>query len=294
MADRYRNRDSWREREDEPYRREYDVDRQAEQLSADRPAGYSEYESSVGQMGEQGYGRSDYQPDSRFEYGYERDERFSRPGGGYARSRDDHRRDSGYRSRGEYNYGPARVTNNQGRGFSSFTSEDQGGRDFVAGGSRPYGGYGRGLGSGSARYASGYYESEPQRGHTDAYRDRGFWDRAGDEVASWFGDDDAARRREMDHSGRGPQGYTRSDERILEDACDRLTDDRGVDARNISVTAESGEITLDGTVNTLWEKRRAEDCVQPITGVRHVQNNLRLAEPDMRAGSSEGSAGKRS
>ncbi len=29
-------------------------------------------------------------------------------------------------------------------------------------------------------------------------RDRGFFDRAGDEVRSWFGDDDAERRREMD------------------------------------------------------------------------------------------------
>ena len=29
--------------------------------------------------------------------------------------------------------------------------------------------------------------------------DRGFWDRASDEVASWFGDDDAERRRRQDH-----------------------------------------------------------------------------------------------
>ena len=28
--------------------------------------------------------------------------------------------------------------------------------------------------------------------------ERGFWDRAGDEVASWFGDDDAERRRNED------------------------------------------------------------------------------------------------
>jgi len=30
--------------------------------------------------------------------------------------------------------------------------------------------------------------------------DRGFWDRASDEVASWFGDDEAERRRRQDHS----------------------------------------------------------------------------------------------
>jgi hypothetical protein len=35
--------------------------------------------------------------------------------------------------------------------------------------------------------------------------ERGFWDRASDEVASWFGDDDAERRRRQD---------TRRDERM--------------------------------------------------------------------------------
>ena len=128
---------------------------------------------------------------------------------------------------------------------------------------------------------TGYDERSP-RDH-----DRGFFERAGDEIASWFGDEDAAHRREMDHRGRGPNNYKRSDERILEDACDRLTEDRGVDARNISVTAQDSEITLDGTVNTLWEKRRAEDCVQQVSGIAHVQNNLRLSQPEMRAGTTQ-------
>ena len=37
-------------------------------------------------------------------------------------------------------------------------------------------------------------------------------------------------------------------------------------------------ITLDGTVPTRDQKRRAEDCVEDISGVRHVQNNLRVQE----------------
>lgn len=46
--------------------------------------------------------------------------------------------------------------------------------------------------------------------------DRGFWDRASDEVASWFGDDDAERRREQDRmreereGGYSPHGRDRS------------------------------------------------------------------------------------
>ena len=42
------------------------------------------------------------------------------------------------------------------------------------------------------------------RGESDHGRDgRGFFERAGDEVASWFGDDDAGRRREQDERGSG-------------------------------------------------------------------------------------------
>src|SRR5690606_13938578 len=76
----------------------------------------------------------------------------------------------------------------------------------------------------------------------------------------------------------GPKDYTRSDERIREDANDRLTDDPRIDASNITVTVESGEITLNGTIDSRAEKRRAEDVVERISGVKHVQNNLRVAE----------------
>ena len=41
--------------------------------------------------------------------------------------------------------------------------------------------------------------------------DRGFFERAGDEISSWFGDDEAERRREMDErSGGGWRGDTRA------------------------------------------------------------------------------------
>lgn len=135
-------------------------------------------------------------------------------------------------------------------------------------------GYGAGAGQGygadyrSHGYASGRSESDG----------RGFWDRASDEVASWFGDEDAARRREQDHRGRGPKGYVRSDERIRDDANDRLTEDWRVDASNVTVTVKDGEITLDGTVGSREEKRRAEDVVDGISGLKHVQNNLRVQQ----------------
>jgi hypothetical protein len=97
-----------------------------------------------------------------------------------------------------------------------------------------------------------------------------------------MGDEEAERRRRMDETrsyyGRGPRGYTRSDERIKEDVSDRLTDDWYVDASEIEVTVNNGEVTLSGTVDSRQAKRRAEDIVDDISGVRHVQNNLRVRQ----------------
>jgi osmotically-inducible protein OsmY len=161
---------------------------------------------------------------------------------------------------------------NGGRSVRSFTADDSNGGDFVGGGRPRYDGY---------RGAGGSYGAAPMSGgmSSGGRDERGFFERAGDEVASWFGDEDAARRRQMDHRGKGPSDYTRSDDRIREDACDRLTDDWMLDASKVKVQVANGEVTLDGTVDSRDAKRRAEDCVDCISGVKHVQNNLRVQEP---------------
>ncbi|KAA0581206.1 BON domain-containing protein [Azospirillum sp. B21] len=127
------------------------------------------------------------------------------------------------------------------------------------------------------------------RGRT---QQRGFWEQAGDEIASWFGDDDAERRRHEDerrasqHRGRGPRGYSRSDERVREDVSDRLTDDAYVDASDIEVAVSGGEVTLTGMVPDRQTKRRAEDVAEAVSGVTHVQNNLRVRSQTGNQGSS--------
>lgn len=83
-----------------------------------------------------------------------------------------------------------------------------------------------------------------------------------------------------EYRGRGPLGYTRSDERIREDVCDRLTDDPSLDASGIEVRVGSGEVTLSGTVGSRMDKRRAEDIAEEVSGVRHVQNDLRVRQGD--------------
>lgn len=78
--------------------------------------------------------------------------------------------------------------------------------------------------------------------------------------------------------GKGPKSYRRLDSRIHEDVCDALTDDGMVDATGIEVRVSDGEVTLDGTVSSREQRRQAEDCAEQCSGVKHVQNNLRIKE----------------
>jgi hypothetical protein len=78
------------------------------------------------------------------------------------------------------------------------------------------------------------------------------------------------------HSGRGPQGYQRSDARIEEDVCEHLTHHGMLDATGIQVRVENGEVTLAGTVESRQAKRLAEDILDSISGVRDIHNQLRV------------------
>jgi HSP20 family molecular chaperone IbpA len=82
--------------------------------------------------------------------------------------------------------------------------------------------------------------------------------------------------REGRYRGRGPKGYTRSDERIREDVCDVLADHPMVDASEIEVQVKTGEVTLTGTVSSREEKRLAEDVIENLSGVKEVNNQLRI------------------
>jgi osmotically-inducible protein OsmY len=294
MADRYQSDDrSRRDRSQRGY------GRQAEQFQSD----YDDERRT--QMGESwrdddyGSQQTSWQSDDRYDRDRGRSERSYgvAPSGGYGGERF-----------GTAGYGPARYTPDGGRSFASFTGNDYGGADFSGGagtygherapigGERAYGRGDYGAGSwGSGTYGAGSWLGENHgewrdrdfvrgRGYArDRQYDygrndeRGFFERAGDAVARWFGDDDGdyGRRRES-YRGHGPSNYTRTDERIREDASERLTDDWSVDARNIEVKVSNGEITLDGTVRSRDQKRRAEDLVEDLSGVKHVQNNLRV------------------
>jgi hypothetical protein len=76
--------------------------------------------------------------------------------------------------------------------------------------------------------------------------------------------------------GRGPKGYQRSDDRISEDVCERLTAHGQIDASDVEVRAQGGEVTLTGFVDSREAKRAAEDAAEDVSGVREVHNQLRI------------------
>ncbi len=68
----------------------------------------------------------------------------------------------------------------------------------------------------------------------------------------------------------------RSDDRIRDDVCQRLTEDGAVDASDVAVLVREGEVTLEGTVADREQKRRAERIAESVRGVHDVVNMLRL------------------
>jgi hypothetical protein len=75
---------------------------------------------------------------------------------------------------------------------------------------------------------------------------------------------------------RGPR-YQLSDERLREVICERLTEHPLIDASEIEVAVENGEVTLSGAVRDRWQKRGAEELVASIATVAEVHNRIRVA-----------------
>lgn len=111
-------------------------------------------------------------------------------------------------------------------------------------------------------------------GSDRAYREAEFSD-AGFYDDTEFEADYRDRSRGL-HFGKGPKGWKRSDEAIKENACQALSDDSRVDATEIEVTVKDGVVHLRGTVDERRTKRRAEACVEDLSGVLDVINELRI------------------
>lgn len=151
-------------------------------------------------------------------------------------------------------------------------------------------------------YDRPYFESHRDRERGNRDREppssrRGYrWRENDDDRGPWISRDldefeRDSRGRDRRYAGIGPKGYRRSDERLREEVCERLTADPDVDASEVEVTIQDGDVTLEGTVRTRAMKRAAEDCAEAISGVQQVHNRLRVEFNDAGRDQGEASAG---
>jgi hypothetical protein len=85
---------------------------------------------------------------------------------------------------------------------------------------------------------------------------------------------------------RNPKNYKRSDERIREDICDRLSVSAEVDPSEIEVSVSAGEVTLMGYVADRQMKFAAEDITDDVPGVHEIHNQLRVTRQGAEAANS--------
>jgi hypothetical protein len=168
--------------------------------------------------------------------------------------------DRGYEGLGRHGLYPSQSSGFERESTSGYGGDSNfGGRSYGTFGERPSSG--RYFGRTHNDYDPSYYRDRDYRGRD--YRganeeSHGMWE----SVKDFF--------------GKGPKGYSRSDERITEDVNDALTRDRNVDASNIEVSAQDGIVTLTGNVSDKWMKRQAEDCAEEVTGVKEVRNQIEV------------------
>ena len=121
---------------------------------------------------------------------------------------------------------------------------------------------------------------EKEAGYRERFRKSGEGYQRKDQQQAW-------PNYQGEHRGKGSKNYKRSDTRIMEDVCDRLTDHPAVDASDIEVEVVNTEVTLTGSVQTRQAKRLAEDICEKVSGVSHVENRLRV-QPTIGNGMSVG------
>jgi osmotically-inducible protein OsmY len=238
------------------------------------PRGMGQQDWSRGRSGSYGgYTRVGWGPAEEEERGYwgqGEEPRYGRgrEGAGYGSEDYEGGMETGYAGYepGDYSYGS---------GISGFGSGER------FGGSQQVG-RGTSRGSGQSGYGrSQGWERSGSQGWTGPSGSRSLFGQSGSQQ---YGQERFQQSRggtsQGNFVGRGPQGYKRSDERITEDVNELLTQDPDIDASNIAVEVQNGELTLKGSVSDREAKRRAEDIAESCSGVKQVQNQLRIKRED--------------
>lgn len=75
---------------------------------------------------------------------------------------------------------------------------------------------------------------------------------------------------------RGPKGYARSDERMRDDICERLSDETWIDLSEVDVHVDGGHVRLEGEVHDRFSRYAIEDIADGVWGVKDVDNRIRV------------------
>lgn len=286
MSTKYGDRDYERGERDYGRRSDYDDDRSSRERSQGRYRYSRDDDDRERYPRESRWGGGRYGSSrSGSEYGSSQSRGSQYGGGQYgSRERSWGRGREGYRPGSESDWD---YTDDRESRFGSFMrGYDTGSYDDTSSGYAQRYNYPTGFRSGETRGERGRSGYDYDYGRGGRYgEERGWLDRLADKLAAWFGDEDAERRSRMGEGyqrqrGKGPKSYRRSDERIREDVNDRLSEGY-LDASEIEVLVAEGVVTLTGTVNSRSDKRRAEDIADDVSGVKNVENRLRVQQSDI-------------
>ncbi|HLT25249.1 MAG TPA: BON domain-containing protein [Zeimonas sp.] len=75
---------------------------------------------------------------------------------------------------------------------------------------------------------------------------------------------------------RGPKGYVRSDERLRDDICERLSEQAWADLSEVEVYVQDGHVRLEGEVGDRLSKYAIEDVACTAWGAKDVENRIRV------------------
>lgn len=262
--------------------------------------GRGAYESSYGTSAEgygqsrQGgiHGRSDYGPSA----GYPREGFPGRYGSAGYEEQSYGNRPRGYgQAGGSYGQAGYSQSGGYGQGSGMYNQSGYDAQDSMPGYAGSYGNA-RSMQGGRMQYpggqqagdfGQGYYGNARQGGGSGGGYGGGYSAQGG--MGGYGEMGDTARHRSL--SGRGPKGYTRSDDRLKEDICERLTDDPRIDASDVSIEVRDGKVTLTGQVDQRATKHDIEDLVDRCSGVKDIDNRLTVSSASRSGQSGSGSGG---
>jgi hypothetical protein len=95
----------------------------------------------------------------------------------------------------------------------------------------------------------------------------------GSEYGGYVGDPD---RPDRSYAGKGPKGWQRSDDRLLDQVSEALARHPAIDASEVEVAVDGSRVILRGEVSDRRTRQLAKECAEGVAGVDDVQDQLRV------------------